>query len=330
MNKLIKPITLFILTISFNTLAYVPSVESLFRNGNNEEIGNNTVVANFEVNRKLKEETASVIKDQPLKSAYKILIGNENEDRPRFIQLDYRDGILSDETLNKVNYRNTFSLKGLSLNSEQDEVKLFYSIMGSLLTNNSSLMMEFLDEINSKIKRNKSLINQEQLSLLNSYRYYLKEKKEDENSDENNPLKPTAEEQRKKVKELLNRGFLVESPFVKRVFENNKFYWDVTNDKIMARFDSETHQLKRLAIATVKGKIEIDCHNYILFGGGLEFPETIYFKDYSGQLFEVKMKKIISFKDNTSSFNKRLSDYEKEARQSDNKVQALIKPPFIL
>ncbi len=70
MNKLL---TLTTLLISINLHAYVPSVESLFSNGNNPEIGKNSVVANIEITRNTKEES-NLLNDIPAKTTFKLLV----------------------------------------------------------------------------------------------------------------------------------------------------------------------------------------------------------------------------------------------------------------
>lgn len=331
MNKSYYLLLTFILTYSQLVAAYIPTVESLFRNGNNADIGNQTVVAEFSVERKVTEENASLLKDIPLKTAYKVLIGNENEDRPRFIQIDYRSGVIADETMNKVNYRNVFSLRAMGLNSEQKEAKIFYSLISSLLNNNSTLLMDFLESEKSVIRKNNELVDKEQLALLNSYRYYLKEKKDESKQDSiPNPLKPESDDLRAKVKDILKRGFLTGSPYIKRSFIKSKFYWEVTTPKLFARFDNDTHQLKKFIWTGDEGKFEVDLHNYILFKGNTEFPEVIYIRDFQGYSYEIKMSKIISFKDNSSSFNARLDRYQDTVRENSNKVEEIIKPAFIL
>ena len=191
--------------------------------------------------------------------------------------------------------------------------------------------MELLNNEKSIIKKNSELVDKEQLAILNSYRYYLKEKKDETKQDSiSNPLKPDSDELKLKVKEILNRGFLTGSPNIKRSFIKSKFYWEVSTPKVYARFDNETHQLKKFVWTADEGKFEIDLHNFILFNGNTEFPEVIYIKDFQGYSYEMKMKKIFSFNDSTGAFNSRLDRYQDAVRNNANKVEEVIKPPFVL
>lgn len=333
MNKLFKHLSQFITLaiISISAFGYTPTVESLFRNGNNVEVGTNTLAASMYITRLLREDESELTEGPPRKTAYKFVIGNENEDRPRLVQLDYRNGVISNETMNRIHVKNLFSLKKLGLSNEQEESKVFYSLISSLLLNKSDMMMNFLTEIEPSLKKNKELIDKDHLSLLNNYRWYLKKKNEDENSEELvNPLKPENEEKMELVKKTLERSLLLKSPSVKRVLERDEFFWDIQTDKIFARFENKTHQLKKLTITTMKGKIEIDLHHYVIFGGGIEFPEIIYFKDLAGQTFEIKMSKISHFKDNANNFDNRIKRYEKALSNTANNIEEIVKPPFVM
>jgi hypothetical protein len=329
MNKLFAILCLFIFTN--DVFAYIPTVESLFRNGNNVDIGTNTVAATFYITRLRKEDESESPERDSSKTAFKLVIGNENEERPRLVQLDFRNGLVSDETMNRIHLKSNFAIPNLGLNSEQDEAKIFYSIISSLVLNKSKMIMEYLTAIDPSLRKNKQLIDKEQLGLLNSYRRYLKKKNNEENSEElKNPLKPELEEQKEYVKKTMSRSMLNETSTLKRVLKNGKFYLELNSEKIYANFSNKNHQLKKLVINTPKGKIELDFHHYILFGGGLEFPEIIYFKDLTGQTYEIKMTKMSQFKDNTANFYKRIKRYEKTIEASQNNIEEVIKPPFIL
>ena len=97
MNKLI----IFIILTFINTsYGYTPSVESLFRNSSNQEIGTNTIVGIIDIEKVVKEEASELVEDISYKSSIKILFGNENPDRPKFTQVDYKDGIITESTMN--------------------------------------------------------------------------------------------------------------------------------------------------------------------------------------------------------------------------------------
>lgn len=332
MNKNI--ITVFLL-FSIKAYAYIPTVESLLRNPGNQDVGNNTVVGVLNIERIVKAEE-SELDTIPRKNAIKILVGNEDIERPSFIQLDYRDAIVSDSTMNKIFYKRNFSLEKLGLKEMiHVEASAFYSLMTSLLSNNSSLFMDLFLSLDPGVKANKDLLNKEQQALLHKYKSYLAkitEKTTDEENKEtiSNPLKPETDEDKLKIKEILRSTYLINDGQMKRIREKNSFYWDFVSPFVFARFDGETHKLKRMTLTTEQGKIEIDCYNYILFNGKLEFPEIIYYKDLSGQMFEIKMSKMYSIKDKPGAFIKRLNNYGKILNNNSERNSEISKPSFLL
>jgi hypothetical protein len=155
MNK--KIITL-ILLFSVNSFAYVPTIESLLRNGGNKDVGNNTAVGILNITRVTEDSKSELSENAPRKNAIKVLFGNDDTDRMRFIQLDYRDGIVSDSTMNKVHYQGALSLEKLGVfETNEVEAAVFYALMTSLITNNSKLFMELFASVDQTIQSNKKV-----------------------------------------------------------------------------------------------------------------------------------------------------------------------------
>ena len=112
--------------------------------------------------------------------------------------------------------------------------------------------------------------------------------------------------------------------------EKGNFFWDFVGEKVYARFDGETHKLKKIVVTLPEGKVEVDCYNYILFNASMEFPEVIYFKDASGQMYEIKMSKIYVIKEKPGTFTRRLKNYEKTLNKNEEKNSEIIKPLFLI
>jgi hypothetical protein len=315
-----------------NTWGYIPTAESLFRNGNNVDIGTNTIVGIMNIDKINVLPTSELTNERISRNAIKVIIGHDEINKQKLIQVDYRDGIVADTTINRIHNYQNFNLSSMGLlASNRVEAAIFYSLLSSLLTNNSTHMIDLLKAIDGDFRDNRDLINKDQENLLRQYRYYLSRlSKDEDNSDLSNPLEPESEEAREKVKTIMNTSFLINNGQVKRIYEKNKFYWDISTEKIYARFDGENHRLRRLVISMGEDKIEVDCYHYIIMGGGIEFPETIYYKDLSGQMYEIKMTKLMSIQDNQQSFTKRLQNYNKSLNELKNTNLELIKPQFVL
>lgn len=325
-----KSILFLFLIISNYALSYTPTSESLFRNGSNQDIGNSTVVGALKIEKMVAEDIE--LNNQPTKSAVKILIGNEDPQRRKFIQIDYKDGVVSDLTMNKINYRKNFSLKSLNLlQTNQAEAAIFYSLINTLLTNNSDLFVELIKSVETNAQTNKDLIYSEQDSLLRQYKSYISKSASVEADVEmKSPLYGETPEDRERIKEILNAPYLKKDAKIMRTKEGDNFYWDFVGDKFYARFDGESHKLKKLTLTLPEGKVEVDCYNYILFNASMEFPEVIYFKDLAGQMYEIKMSKIYVIKEKPGTFSRRLKKYEKTLNNNEEKNTDIIKPLFLI
>ena len=344
LKKQIAFLSIYFISSSM-ALAYTPSIESLFRNGNNGEIAGNTVVADFIVKKKksviselsveegsVESEEVSKIIDDTL--ATRFLIYNENEKYPKLIQADYKGGSVSSNLMERYSTHPYYDLNKIIPVKENIEARVFYSLMSSLLNNDGSLLMTLLTELDPEIKTNKMLVNKDQLSIIKSYKEYLLEAKAAKIAKDEtllvmeNPLKPEDLEKKAEVKKIMRSPFLMDSDTVVRTRDGKQFFWDINKDNIQARFDTN-HYLKELKFITALGNIEILCGKFIKFRSDLIFPEYIIFKDLAGNEFEITMKKLRLIKDSPENHSKRLKKYD--GFIEDNKIsEPVVKPSFLL
>jgi hypothetical protein len=341
-QEMMKVFFKLIMTMMFslNSFAYQPTVESLFRNGSNADIGNNTVVANILIERMEEDQEAIATEESsneevptlklPKYNAFKLQIFNENEEKPKFIQLDYANETFIKNQIAKVHYKNYLNLQSLGFTEENVEGKIFYATLYSLLNNKGDMLLELLKSLGSEVKTNQELLNMDKITLLNQYKEYLKQKMEDEENEEiKNPLNVEDPEEREKIREILKQKFYLDSPYVQKIKERESFFWHVKEAVFEAKFtDSERHLLS-LVINTPNGKVEFTFKDYILFNSTHEFPKEILFKNVLGKTFKITLKKLSIFADTTEKFNKRLNRYETSVKEN-NIQDALIKPTFML
>jgi hypothetical protein len=320
-------LSIFILALSTNIFAYTPTLDSLLRNGNNSEIGNNSVVANLYI-KEIKEGV--IDKELINNSVVKFVVFNENEDRPKLLQVDYAGGKVSSNLVIDYKVRDFSRLSKIANNNEKIETQVFYSLMSSLLNNNSRHFLELFTKNNIEVKRNVELLNTDKVSLLGKYRNYLKTLKESDDIpvDLENPLKPTELEDKEKVAEILKQSFLKKDILVKRIKEHNEFYWVVESENLYLKFDKD-HRLKMLRLITDMGNIEVICGRFVILGSQLEFPEFIWFKGLSGRKFEITVRSLKFFKDSKENHNKRLKKYNK-LKEENNISENENKPSFLL
>lgn len=320
----------YLIIMSFEVGAYSPTLESLFRNANNVDIGNNTVMASLiiteldpETNKPLSSED-NVAK----KAAVKFVIFNEKEDRPTLTQVEYKDSSFNYGALSDVSERSFKRLSSLIRNKEMIEAKSFYSVMAMLLNNDGSFMIDFIKGFQPKAQKNQELINTRKVRLLGEYKRYLQNIKNESPSPPVNPLEPESDEKKARVKEIMSEGFLNKDPLIKRVKKNDHFAWVVQEDNLSLNFDNE-HRIKDFSLKTRLGKIQYVFGKFLVFGQSFEFPEFIWFSDLQGRKYEIKASQIKIFSDNSSYLERRNKKYL-EAKEKNNFTTPAYKPIFLL
>jgi len=323
-------IALFILT---NTFAYTPTIESLFRNGDNDTVDGYTISANFVMTRKTSVlQSSETLKELPSVYSYKLVFNNDVKKPSQFIQLAYSGNVISSSSLFDLKYFPQMTFNSLKLSAEDNEKKLFYSLIHSLVNNNGALMIDFLNSVGLSALKNTERVNREQIQLISKYISYLKQKKNDPDLEIENPLEPSNPEEKNLVREILKKPFLTNSPYVKRTRENNKVYYSINSEGVEIKFDAEKHELLSIKIKTSNGTLEAKCFNYLVYSTvnrKLKFPQLILLRDFEGNEYELEMKKLRAVSENLDGFIKRLQKYKKDVENGLNQ-EMLGKSSFIL
>jgi len=322
-----------LMIVSVNTFAYTPTLESLLRNGNNIDISNNTVVANLTISEidpqnnlpfKVSSELAN-------KQVLKLIVVNEKEDAPTLTQVNYKGGVISNNTIVGYSEKSFKALTTFMPNNENPDAEIFYATLSMLLNNHGDMLIEVLRKHNANIQTNTILVDKEKLKLLSSYKRYLVNMKDvgkDSVVEFENPLKPLEEEKQEKVSQINKKAFLSLDPLVKKQKIDDEFFWVVENQNIYLKFDNE-HRFKEMTLKLENGDVEIILGKFVIHGNQIEFPEFFWIKDQSGRKFEIKAQRLIMFSDNRDQHNKRLKKYRESAEK--NKItEPLVKPSFVL
>lgn len=309
--------------------SYTPSFDSLLRNGNNVDIGTNTVIANLTI-QEIDPENNQPIKNEDIitRETLKLLILNEKEDYPKLCQINYKGGVMSDASLVNYEQRSFRRVSEVIRNDENVDGQFFYAALSMLLNNDSAMLIEYLKKHNSNVKKNSELVNKEKFSLLRKYKNYLIESKDEEKEGLENPLKPISEDKQARVEEIKKENFLNNDRLVKKIKLEDDFYWIVDNNGLYARFGND-HRLKELRVKTALGDIELVLGKFVLHGSQIEFPEFIWFKSVTGKKYEIKGTRVSMFQDSKENHIKRLKRYSKAAEEN-NIVKSETKPDFIL
>lgn len=325
-----KLILLAIFLGALNVQAYTPSLESLFRNGSNGAIGQNTSMAVFVLKKKQKgvEEADPEVKQSlTMEFTYKMLFSNENKNSS-LVQVRYVGNDANAKAMSDVRYFPNLNFSTLRLTNEDSEKKFFYALLSSLVNNDGKVMIEFLKDLGASVKRNSELVDKEQLYYLGKYVKYLKLEDEAREGQEN-PMEPKDADSAKKLEEVFKRPFLTKSNFIKRSKEGSDFFWIAESDQFYAKFSHDNHKLLEMKVKTAQGDISVKCFNYILYGQDMQFPELVILKDLAGDEYLLNMKKVTNFTDTMDNFTKRVGNYKEDLEQSLNKESPL-RPSFAL
>ncbi|MDC1174448.1 hypothetical protein OAT67_03595 [Bacteriovoracaceae bacterium] len=340
--------TIMLLFLCSSLLASVPTPEGLLRNPNNKDITDNLIVVKFSTEKK-KDDVLSVqemvateemiSQDEQIskKEMDKILyvkqiyVIDENK-RVDLIQATYESGQMNNESLVNVVTRENI-LKNLG-NEPSAEKGLFYSLMSMLTLNTSEVFMNYLKMNNVLLPSNNDLRNKEKVDLYAKYKTYLKLKKEDEESDIENPLSPTDEESKKIVKEVMDKPFFENTEIIKLTKEVSGYFWEIDKDGFWAKFENSSKRLNRIRLNKASNVIDISLDEFIVYDGKHEFPRFINYKTFTNEHYIVKTLAVDYFTSTSKNFKDRKEDYEKllsKVKDSiSNKPYTLVYPEFII
>lgn len=295
-----------------NAMGYAPTLDSLLRNGENPDVGSNTVLANLKIKiERNGKDTSPLVETQTLK----YLVYNDDAAAPRLLQLEYAANSYKDETLAMLRSFPFKRLSSVSKNIEKTEQRLFYSLLALLLRNDGSMILDLLKAEGFPIKTNRELVNGPKLKLLNSYKYFLMKQK-DGDTDIKNPLRPEDPEARAKVQAVFNSPFIMEDSLVKRHKNGDHFSWVVDTDKMYISFD-HNHHLEELSFETNAGKFSVNLGRFLLQGAGMEFPEDIIITTPGELVYTIKLTSLKQFSDNSARQSSRLDEYQSNIKKNN-------------
>lgn len=313
--------------LSFNLLAAKPTIEGLIRNGNNPELIGNLVmvklaieeIPNHEILQKTNMEKAEefkatlepILMERKVEPKYiKFVFSLEKKDKIGLIQLEYSDGSMKNEFLDKVGYFPNL-IKDIDLDAKLER-SLFYSLVTMFSLNDSRTMSTLFKKLDLEYKTNKELMNPEKISLLNRYKLYLGKIKESPEEKEElvNPLKPIDEERKQKVKEILGSSMYHKGNKVSLIRKGGEFFWEVALTNINALFTNDDQRIDNLKIRTIDGEIKTTFGEYLLFNGIQELPKIMMIKSLNHRIYKAKF---IDYKiyNSKKKFYKRVENYKK-------------------
>jgi hypothetical protein len=273
-----------------NSYASIQTIEGLFRNGNNADVSGDLVVLTFQVrekinreflNKKIVENEQSFteienVKEGLLKLYVKLIYKYEIKKPTELILVTYDDVQMKTNSVINVEYIN--NLEQYFKNSTNKSKELLYSILNSLLLNDSRLVSQFLKRNNTNYLTNAEILNKEKKDLLEDYKKYLLAVREDESMRNGlrNPMKPDKIEDREATSKILKSAMYQIESAPKLVKEQGDFIWKVELENFSGKFENETRRLMNVKANLEKHEVYLTVFDYVLFDGIHEFPKYIY------------------------------------------------------
>lgn len=311
--------------ISMSALAYVPTVESLFRNGSNPEVTSNAIIVSAKISNynpfeeKTEETTA---KDIWVKWVYNITPQN----KLKITQLIYSSASMNEASLVAKTYVSELVPQYFGSNPTMIEKGLFISTLNSLLINDGSFMVEYLKMRGVDVRSNNELINLEKKSLLQKYKAWLIKTKGGRES-EGSPLTSDIPAEREKIESILKSPMYLDTKNVILARHQGEPAWQVKAEGFEAWVNDEKREIKQVTMKNGPQEIDLQMSDYILFNGTNYMPRNILFKNAADQLWRIEVLGIRPFNESVSELLGRLRRYDQLLQF---KQELVTRPTFML
>jgi hypothetical protein len=295
-----KIISVLFIACSFGH-ASVPRDEGLLRNPNNANVAGSVITIKAEI----KKITDGVKESEGRNDFYKFVFVVDNN--ISLFQINYSGSQMLNNQIQDVKIFNNLSE---AIKADRiPEKGMFYGVLTMLATNRSDVMESFIERTGSSITKNKSLLNEEKLKLLKTYRNYLINVKG--KGEASSPLNPQDPNEKAKVVELFRANTYEPSKNIELVKEGNEFLWKADWKSVKALFTNEERRLKYVEFSNVSAKARIDVQDFTMFNNVNELPKSTMIKDSLGNSY----KMTIFYEDVKKSQEKKIADRYEEAKK---------------
>lgn len=333
---MIKTALLF-LTLSFTAEAFVPTVESLFRNGSNPDITENGVSVTLKVKKAQLsgEKPEGILQDVSLVKGsrpvdfYKIFFTKTPTDVLKIAQARYENGSFSKASIEHKIYYPNFTPYTFKPTVEGLEKGIFFGVLNSLALNDGAFLIKYLKSLGIQVRLNSELINREKIEYLAAYKKYLVTISKDRNArkTEVNPLRPEDPAAREKVDEVMEESMYVDTRNVKLARDDGDMSWVVSAGNFGAVLAYKNRHLQKVVYKSQAGEFEIQCKDYWLANGTHLMPKFLIVKTLSGDTYQVEVINLRHYAEKDDEMVKRLREWDEILKGKESLDP---RPPFLL
>lgn len=317
-----------------------PTVEGLLRGGHNPENIYDWSVFRLRIK---KHKAASIEKEGVVQEAgtavaaaeassdeesnyiikhIKILFTTNPDEPVKFIQVEYETAAMNKNEI--VNVVHSSNLAKLFEEESFQERIVFYGILLSLSSGNSSLLSSILAKHNKDYKSNKDLLSQEKIALYDEYKKYLVALKENPDLEKTveSPIRPVDVDKLSEIQKVLKQDMYQDLNQVKIYQEGNRYFWKASLENFEGVFTLDKHHLRRLSLTTLQGVITAGASQYRVFSSNFYLPGLIKIKDVIEERYEVEVKHYQQFGKTELSMTDLLKNYEvKESTEKQEEME---------
>ena len=280
-----------------NAFSAMPPVESLFRNGSNKDITQETTVLRFKVQEL---HTPDPLEETPLTERklfnkyYKIIFHKNRYERIELIQAEYPNAKTQTDSISALYEKRSFFrhiTKQKTIHAERD---IFWGLLASFALNDSTIISAFLKKSDKNYRDNAAIINQKLKRFYNGHKKYLQTIRDEPQlkATLTSPLQPKEVHEKERVREIMKTPFYTPSSQVRLVKEDDTFFILLELEKIKAQFTNDDFKLVNFSYYEPRGSIHVNAFNYHVVNSTNEVPRNIIFnffeKKYHVQILSLK------------------------------------------
>lgn len=310
-----------------------PTVEGLLRGGHNPENIYDWSVFRLRVKKRkvatvdaegvVKNTAETEVAPEDQQSLYetkniKVIFSTNLNEPIKFVEVEYSSPAMNKDQVIKVVHYNDLRKK-FSEETFQERI-LFYGILLSLSSGNSSVLSNLLAKFNKDYKSNKDLLNQEKIGLYDDYKRYLvalKDKPELEKTAES-PLRPVDVGKLSEIQKVLKQEMYQDLKQVNIFKEGNRFFWKAKLENFEGVFTLDKHHLRRMSLTTPQGLITFGASHYRIFSSNFYLPGLLKLKDVIEETYEIEIKDYQQFGKTSLSMRDLLKNYEVDQKAQES------------
>lgn len=321
----------FLLGLIFCTqtaLAFVPTVESLFRNGSNPDITGNVAIINLKIT---KMDASGMLEDTSNSPSefYRIYYTKLNDEVVKLNQFKFADESFNEKELIHQAYYPNFNAFSFANQPSAVEKSLFYGVLNSLVLQDGEFLVKYLKSVGLPLKLNKEIINREKIQYLAQYKQYMMAINQDKEARKTleNPLRPEDAAKREKIDSIMNESMYIDTHQVKLSKDGGEMSWRVNVEGFDASVSYNKRHLQKITYKGATGDLEFLFKDYGLANANHVLPKQILVRDSKGENYQIDVINLRYSTFTESAYLKKLKEWDKAVKEQEVEI---VRPGFML